>query len=73
MSKTTDQLVRIAAAGGGFTIDSSKTTDQLVRIAAVAAQSGAKITIEGAGSKTTDQLVRIASAGKGAVVFDMTT
>jgi len=34
MAKTTDQLVRIASAGGGMILDATgKTTDQLVRIA----------------------------------------
>ncbi|WP_067522850.1 hypothetical protein [Endozoicomonas ascidiicola] len=73
MEKTTDQLVRIAAAGGGMRIDSnSKTTDQLVRIAAAASVKAANILIINAESKTTDQLVRIAAAGRGCVSFDFT-
>ena len=33
MSKTTDQLVRIASAGGGMYLNAdNKTTDQIVRI-----------------------------------------
>ncbi|WP_272671895.1 hypothetical protein [Providencia sp. PROV123] len=74
MSKTTDQLVRIAAAGGGITIKASdKTTDQLVRIAAAMASSSHQnkptLTLYEANTKTTDQLVRIASAGRGCVNF----
>lgn len=72
MNMTTDQLVRIASAGGGFYVDASKTTDQLVRIVSAASKSGAKIIVTNASKKTTDQLVRIASAGKGSVMFDLT-
>lgn len=72
MNKTTEQLVRIAAAGGGFYIDTSnKTTEQLVRIAAAASRSNAKIVVTGASNKTTEQLVRIAAAGKGCIMFDL--
>lgn len=72
MAKTTDQLVRIAAAGGGMHIDANgKTTDQMVRIAAAASGKGATINIINSSKKTTDQLVRIAAAGKGCVMFDL--
>lgn len=72
MTKTTDQLVRIALSAGGMIIDgASKTTDQLVRIASASSNSSAKIIITNIDSKTTDQLVRIASAGKGNVIFDL--
>jgi predicted RNA-binding protein YlxR (DUF448 family) len=71
MEKTTDQLVRIASAGGGMIIDvTGKNTDQLVRIASASSQSGVKLIITNVNSKTTDQLVRIASAGKGNVILD---
>lgn len=62
--KTTDDLVRIAAAGGGFTLTAThKTTDDLVRIAAAASGKGSRITFAGLTHKTTDDLVRI-SAGR---------
>lgn len=71
MSKTTDQLVRIANAGGGMRIDgSAKTTDQLVRIANAASVRKAQMIIFNINSKTTAQLVRIAVAGKGCANFD---
>jgi DNA replication protein len=71
MSRTVDQLVRIAAAGGGFTLDAAtKTVEQVVRIAAAASTKGAQITITNAQTKTVDHLVRIAAAGKGCVIFD---
>jgi len=72
MSKTTDSLVRIVAAGGGLIIDGkSKTTDSLVRIAAATNQKGNKITMTNMGSKTTDSLVRISAAGQGNVILDL--
>ncbi|NOH19112.1 hypothetical protein [Vibrio cyclitrophicus] len=74
MSKTTDQLVRIASAGGGMYINAdNKTTDQIVRIASAASGKGAKIIVTNSSRKTTDQLVRIASAGKGCVMFDLSS
>ncbi|MDZ2401065.1 helix-turn-helix domain-containing protein, partial [Klebsiella pneumoniae] len=71
--KTVDQLVRIAAAGGGLRLSAStKTVDQLVRIAAAAGNSitpnKAKLVLFDLESKTVDELVRIAAAGKGCVL-----
>lgn len=61
--KTTDDLVRIAAAGGGFILTAThKTTDDLVRIAAAASGKGSRITFTGLTHKTTDDLVRISAA-----------
>lgn len=72
MTKTTDQLIKIASAGGGMIIDGkSKTTDQLVKITSTASKSGSKIIITNAGTKTTDQLVKIAVAGNGNAIFDL--
>jgi DNA replication protein len=45
MSKSTADLVRIAAAGGGMNITTSKSTADLVRICAAASSKGAQITI----------------------------
>jgi hypothetical protein len=70
--KSTDQIAKIVAAGGGVVIDSSKSTDQLRSIARTAAISGAMVIIKNAGKKSTDQLCHIASDGKGKVVFDLT-
>ncbi len=71
MKKTPDELVRIAFAGGGFTIDASKyTTDELVRIAYAASNLKNRIHILNANVKTTDKLVRIAYASKGCVTFE---
>ncbi|NHZ85594.1 MAG: hypothetical protein GWP19_06910 [Planctomycetia bacterium] len=69
--KTTDDLVRIAAAGGGFTLTAThKTTDDLVRIAAAASGKGSRITFAGLTHKTTDDLVRISAAGKGCIILE---
>ena len=74
MSKTTDSLIRIAAAGGGMKIDAkTKSTDNLIRIAAAASGKSARIEIANADNKTTDDLIRISAAGKGCVFLDFTT
>jgi len=66
-----DEIVRIAAAGGGFRMGASlKQTDDLVRIAAAAANHGARIVLLGLQMRPTEDLVRIAAAGKGSVFFD---
>lgn len=71
MELTIDQIVRIAAAGGGMTIDANgKTVDQLVRIATAASQHQSSLVIRNSQNYTVDQLVRVATAGKGCVVFD---
>lgn len=71
MSKPTNDLIRIAAAGGGMTLSAQKPTNDLIRIAASAANTGAQLTIVNASSKPTNDLIRIASAGKGCVAFDL--
>lgn len=69
--KSTDELVRIAAAGGGFVLAASlKSTDDLVRIAAAASHKGARVTFTGLKLKSTDELVRIGAAGQGCVVLE---
>jgi len=72
MARTTKELIRIAAAGGGLTIDaSSRTMDELVQIAATASNRGSRIHILNTTSKTTDELVTIAAAGRGCVSFEL--
>lgn len=69
--KLTDDLVRIAAAGGGFRLNAGgRLTDDLVRIAAAARHGGARLILAGMGARLTDDLVRIGAAGGGAVVFE---
>lgn len=70
-SRLTDDLVRIAAAGGGFRfVASARLTDDLVRIAAAASKHNARVFMSGMSARLTDDLVRIGAAGKGAVVFE---
>ena len=66
--KTTDELITIAAAGGGLDLRNvAKPTDDLIRIAAAAKSKRATILIKG--NKTTDELIRIAAAGGGCVTI----
>lgn len=68
---TVDNLVQIAAAGGGMRLNpAGLTVDNLVRIAAAASGKGSQLTILSTAGMTVDNLVRIAAAGKGTVVFD---
>lgn len=66
-----DDLIRIAAAGGGFTLTASlKPTDDLIRIAAAASNKGSCVKFVGLSLRPTDDLIRIAAAGKGCVVLE---
>lgn len=70
-TRLTDDLVRIAAAGGGFRLDAStRHTDDLVRIAAAAKHGGATVIFIGLSSRMTNDLVRIGAAGQGFVIFE---
>jgi DNA replication protein len=69
--RTTDDLVRIAAAGGGFLLEASgRTTDDLIRIAAAASAKRAPLRFRGMNARTTDDLVRIGAASGGCVMFE---
>lgn len=69
-SRNTNDLVRIASAGGGFVIDAAaRPTDDLVRIASAGSAKGARLVFTGLAARSTDDLVRIGSAGKGCVQF----
>jgi len=70
-TRATADLVRIAAAGGGFRLEAGSCTNaDLVRVAAAAATSGARLTFSGLGTRTTADLVRIGAAGNGGVVLE---
>lgn len=70
-SRQTDELVRIASAGGGFTLSAgNRQTDELVRIASAASGKGSRVIFTGLSNRQTDELVRIASAGDGAVSLE---
>jgi hypothetical protein len=67
---STDELVRLAANGGGFEVDVAQFSQaDLVRIAANTAASGAKIVIINARHISIDNLVQIAANGKGNIFF----
>ncbi len=69
-NRNLEDLVRIAAAGGGFEMDATRHhTDNLVRIVAAAQQHKARIHIRNTAIVSTDNLVRIAAAGQGVVTF----
>ena len=72
MVKRTDDLVRIAAAGGGLVINGNmRRTDELVRIAAAASRHGARLRLKGLTIRPVEELIKIAAAGKGSVIFDL--
>lgn len=69
--KPRHELIQIAAAGGGFSLDAGQhPTHELIQIAAAAAGTGAKITFIGLSKRPTQELVQISAAGKGAVIFE---
>ncbi len=69
--RLTEDLVRIAAAGGGFRLDAStRTTDGLIRIAEAARSGGARVFLSGMATRILDDLIRIGAAGQGSVVFE---
>ena len=71
LDKDVDDLIHIAAAGGGFSLDSARhSVDDLTRIAAAAAGTGTRIAVSRATRMSTEDLIRIATAGRGAVIFD---
>ena len=71
MAVSTENLVRVAMAGGSVVVDSSTSTDSLVRIAmAVKAKGVGHLTIAG-NAKSTESIVRIAMAAPGHVTFDV--
>jgi hypothetical protein len=70
--RTTDDLIRIAAAGGGFIIESTgRSVNDLIRIAAAGSTHSARIVIRNAGRLSTEDMIRIGAAGKGSVQFEM--
>ena len=72
MDRSTDDLVKIAAAGGGLILDGeTKSTDELIQIASAAAESEGLVTISNVGEKNTDELIQIAAAGDGSVIFEL--
>lgn len=70
-ARRTDELIRIAAAGGGFRLGAGpRTTEDLIRIAAAASSKGARLIFTGMSPRTTEDLIRIGAAGNGSVMFE---
>jgi len=66
-----DELVQLAAAGGGFTVSAAElAVSSLVHIAAAASGTKARIRIVDSECLTFSDMVNIAAAGKGAVSFE---
>jgi len=69
--RSTDDLIRIAAAGAGFSLNASlRPTADLIRIAAAASLKGSRVTFTELSLRPTDDLIRIGAAGKGCVVLE---
>ena len=69
--KPIEEIIRIAAAGGGFRLDASaKHINDLVRIAAAASKYGAQIILTGLQMRPIEDLIRISAAGQGSVFFE---
>lgn len=69
-----ENLVRIAAAGGGLIIDLKKQSlmpNVLMRIAAASANSGATIVIRNPELLLPNLMIDIAIAGNGHVIFEI--
>jgi len=72
MDRSTDDLVKIVAAGGGLILDAEgKSTDELMKIVRAAGKGEALVTIRNMGEKTTEELISLAAAGDGMVVFEL--
>lgn len=70
-TRSVNDLVRIAAAGGGFTLNGSTfAVNDLVRIAAAGSNNQARLVFQNLQHLQTNDLVRIAAAGKGAIHFE---
>lgn len=66
-----DDFVRVATAGGGFTLDAQRVqVADLIRIATAASSKGARVRIQNAQSIPLNDLIRIAVAGAGAIFFE---
>lgn len=66
-----DDLVRLARAGGGFSLHASvHEIDDLIRIARAAAKKQSRLVLEGSEALDLETMIRIARAGEGCVFFE---
>jgi hypothetical protein len=64
------ELVRIAAAGGGLDLDVRRlAVDDLVRIVVAASNKASRINLRNVAILSVDDMVRISVAGRGSVMF----
>jgi len=71
-NRSIDDLVKIAAAGGGFSLAAThKDTDDLIRIAAAGSEKGSRITFTGLTHRDINDLISISAAGQGCVVLEV--
>ncbi|MBI1853624.1 MAG: hypothetical protein HYR85_25075 [Planctomycetes bacterium] len=69
--RSIDDLVRIAAVGGGLRLDASMySVKDLRRLAAATSQKRARLVLRANDKFTTEDLVLIAAAGGGLVEFE---
>jgi hypothetical protein len=69
-TRPTNDLLRIAAAGGGMRITTMRPIDDLLRIAAAMKSGGGTLYLRGITGWPIEDLLRIAAAGGGHVVFE---
>ena len=68
--RTTQDLIRIASHGGGFTINGgTRSVEDLIKIAAAGSSTRARITFTNMSAMKVDELIRIGAAGNGSVEF----
>lgn len=71
-SRSVSDLIRIASAGGGFTLNASGiSVADLIRIAAAVSGGNAKAIFTGTEHVSTTDLIRIGAAGNGAVMLSV--
>ena len=69
--RSTDELMQIAGAGGGFVFNvGPRSVDELARIATSAKTGGCMVHMRGIRGLSTQQIIQIATAGSGHVVFE---
>jgi hypothetical protein len=71
MKRPVHELVNIAMAGGGFSLDAHDVDkNSLIQIASAAGGRGGRLEVHNAWQRfSTDDLILIAAAGKGSVFF----
>jgi hypothetical protein len=69
-AKMTDDLVKIASAGGGFELNANgRKIEDLIKIAGAARSGNCVVIMTGVGRMPTSDLLAIAKAGPGHVRF----